>query len=199
MPLFGDEPHEEPHNISVQSKPCHMKIVLLVEDLHHPMHMHLHFYREYMITMYITIQNLQNMEKLKKIVATSENIEENNRVLQQLGIPPITTTLGGSNDSAQRQSRQASEEDSDYMPLKDEGPNNVAAATTKSSTIRTRELEIPPITTTLGGNNDSTQRQNRQASKEDGDYMPLKDEGPDNIAVAATKACRYLNNKDKSY
>ncbi|KAJ8434941.1 hypothetical protein Cgig2_012967 [Carnegiea gigantea] len=28
------------------------------------------------------------------------NIEENNRVLQQLGIPPITTTLGGNNDLA---------------------------------------------------------------------------------------------------
>lgn len=105
--------------------------------------------------MYITLQNLRNMVKLKKIVATSDrvalksnaieyekqrhrNIEENNKVLQQLGIPPLTTTLGGNNDSTRRQSKRASEEDGNYMPLEDEGPDYAAAAATKTSTIRTR-------------------------------------------------------------
>ncbi|KAJ8423891.1 hypothetical protein Cgig2_022220 [Carnegiea gigantea] len=118
----------------------------------------------YRIIMYITLQNLQNMVKSKKIVATSDrvalkssaieyekqrhrNIEESNRVLQQLGIPPITTTLGGNNwhegkagrnnDSTRRQSRRASEEDGDYMPLEDEGPDNIVAAATKASKSRT--------------------------------------------------------------
>ncbi|KAJ8435459.1 hypothetical protein Cgig2_012580 [Carnegiea gigantea] len=101
------------------------------------------------------VQNLQNMAKSKKIITTSDrvalkssaieyekqrrrNIEENNRVLQQLGIPLITATLGGNNELARRQSRRASEEDGDYMPLEDEGPDNAAAAATKASTIRTR-------------------------------------------------------------
>ncbi|KAJ8426396.1 hypothetical protein Cgig2_031788 [Carnegiea gigantea] len=118
------------------------------------------------------------------------NIEENNRVLQQLGIPPITTNLCGNNDLARRQSRRANEEDGDYMPLEDEGPNNAATAAMKASTIRTRELGIPPITTTLGGNNDSARRQSRRASEGDGDYMPLEDEGPNNIVAAATKASK---------
>jgi len=109
----------------------------------------------YRIIMYITLQNLRNMAKSKKIVATLDcvvlksiaieyekqryrNIEENNRVLQQLGIPPITTTLGGKNDLKRRQSSWASDEDGDYMPLEDEGPDNEAGTATKASTIRTR-------------------------------------------------------------
>ncbi|KAJ8441625.1 hypothetical protein Cgig2_010266 [Carnegiea gigantea] len=166
------------------------------------------------IIMYITLPNLRNIAKSKKIIATSDhialkssaieyekqrhrNIEENNRVLQQLGIPPITTTLRGNNDLARRQSRQASEKDGDYMPLEEEGPDNAAAAATKAAMIRTRELGIPPITTTLGGNNDSARRQSRRASEEDGDYMPFEDEGPDNIIIAAaTKASKSRTTTD---
>jgi len=33
---------------------------------------------------------------------------------------------------------KASEEDGDYMPLEDEGPDNAAAVATKASMIRTR-------------------------------------------------------------
>ncbi|KAJ8424236.1 LOW QUALITY PROTEIN: hypothetical protein Cgig2_026795 [Carnegiea gigantea] len=136
------------------------------------------------IIMYITLQNLRNMAKSKKIVETSD---------RQLGIPPITTTLGGNNNLAGGQSRRASKEDGDYMPLEDEGPDNAVTAATKVSTIRTRELGIPPITTTLGGNNDSARR---RPSEEDGDYMPLEDEGPDNIVAAATKASKSRTTAD---
>ncbi|KAJ8425945.1 hypothetical protein Cgig2_027528 [Carnegiea gigantea] len=85
------------------------------------------------------------------------------------------------------------------MPLEEEGLDNAAAAAaaTKASMIRTRELGIPPITTTLGGNNDSARRQSRRASEEDGDYMPLEDEGPDNIIIAAvTKASKSRTTAD---
>ena len=55
----------------------------------------------------------------------------------ELGIPLITTTLGGNNDLERRQSRRASEEDSDYIPLEVEGLDNIAAAATKASKSRT--------------------------------------------------------------
>ncbi|KAJ8424045.1 hypothetical protein Cgig2_023230 [Carnegiea gigantea] len=129
-------------------------------------------------------------QKVKVVGGTSTEayLQKLDKVIEQLGIPPITTTLGGNSDLAQRQSIRASKEDGDYMPLEDKGPDNAAVAATKASTIRTRELGIPPMTTILGGNNDLARRQRRRASEEDGDYMPLEDKGPDNAAVAATKA-----------
>ncbi|KAJ8425501.1 hypothetical protein Cgig2_015875 [Carnegiea gigantea] len=91
------------------------------------------------------------------------------------------------------------------MPLDDEGPDNAATAATKASMIRTRgnrrqanEVLLSPGLLTwnpsnssyLGGNNDSARRQSKRASKEDGDYMPLEDEGLDNIVATTTKASK---------
>ncbi|KAJ8422446.1 hypothetical protein Cgig2_033523 [Carnegiea gigantea] len=125
----------------------------------------------YRIIMYVMLQNLRNMVKSRKIVAT-------------------TDCFALKSSATEYEKQRASEEDSDYMPLEDEGPDNAAAATMKASMIQTREPGIPLIITTFGGNNDSAHRQSRRASKEDGDYMPLEDEGPDNIAAAATKASK---------
>jgi len=104
------------------------------------------------------LQDLQNMANLEKIIPTlhrvalkscamecekqqHRNIEENNRVVQQLGIPRIIIALGEIKYSAWRQRKRGTEEGGDSMPLEDEGDE--AAAATKASMSRiTAELEL---------------------------------------------------------
>ncbi|KAJ8443062.1 hypothetical protein Cgig2_004267 [Carnegiea gigantea] len=87
---------------------------------------------------------LRNMEKSEKIEATSDHVAlqssaieyekqlTQNTLRRTIGIPPITTILGGSNDSARRQRGRGTEEGGDYMPLEDKGDNATATATKAS-------------------------------------------------------------------
>ncbi|KAJ8422944.1 hypothetical protein Cgig2_033139 [Carnegiea gigantea] len=156
----------------------------------------------------------------KKIIATSDHV----------------TLKSSAIEYEKQHSRQASEEDGDYMSLEDKGPDNVAAAATKASIIRTRgtrrqandvllfpglfsnltfsspyissfiayfsetkilnffsELRIPPMTTTLGGNNDSARRQSRRANREGGDCIPLEDEGSLRVELWTRATSRQPN------
>ena len=100
--------------------------------------------------MYITLENLRNMAKSIKNLASLNHvsprnnitdyerqqeriIEENNMRLQQLGIPQIRTSISvrGDHEQVQMHKRQDTEGNDGYMPSEDDEPDEEPRAAKK--------------------------------------------------------------------